>query len=397
MAEGLFAASCCCFPRSARRAESRESDVWSPGISGFWLRLANAPEVDDTAPMAVYTVLSDDFVRAMVSVYPELNGPPPGVAVVEVTGMEQGSINTTYRVRLADGAVWFLRVNEGKPWARLIRERDLLDALGTLSLGVTTPRMARSVAGSAFFAVDVDGGERRWASFFAGLPGRELGTFEVSRHHVESVGLFLARCHRRLRRFRAGANPYGDGTVHRWLERLRAYEPTRADAHRLATTLIDVHASQPLLPRGVIHGDLFVDNTRWSPSGTLLAVFDWEMAGRDALLLDVAIVLCAWTFHRVDGQLVWREDLAATLVDAYQRVRPFSDSERRGLFGELRRASVRFAASRMVDFVLPRPVGAVAARRFLDPADFLQRLDLIEGRGERGVLRLVGLSPERRR
>lgn len=347
--------------------------------------------------MAVYTVLSDDFVRAMVSVYPELNGPPPGVAVVDITGMEQGSINTTYRVRLADGAVWFLRVNEGKPWARLVRERDLLDALTSLPLGVTTPHMARSVAGSAFFAVDVDGGDRRWASFFGGLPGREIGTFEVSRRHVEAIGAFLARFHRRLRRFRAGPNPYGDVTVRRWLQRLGAYAPTSADARRLTATIDHVHASQRLLPRGVIHGDLFVDNTRWSSSGALLAVFDWEMAGRDALLLDVAIALCAWTFHRVDGTLCWREDLAAGLVEGYQRLRPFSASERRGLFGQLRKAAVRFAASRMVDFVLPRPAGSVAERRFLDPVDFLQRLDLIEGTGARGVLRLVGLSSERHR
>ncbi len=359
--------------------------------------MARAGEVDDTATMAVYTALSDEFVRAMVAVYPALNGPPPGVAVVEITGMEQGSINTTYRVRMADGTLWFLRVNEGKPWSRLIRERDLLETLQTLPLGAMTPVMARSVAGSAFFAVDVAGGERRWASFFAGLPGRDLGAFEVTTAHVEQVAAFMARVHRQLRRFRAGENPYGEGTVRRWLERLRRYEPTRLDAERLAATLADVATSRQLLPRGVIHGDLFIDNTRWSPSGTLLAVFDWEMAGRDALLLDVAIALCAWTFHREGGQLRWREDLAAAFVDAYQRVRRLTPSEERGVFGELRRAAVRFAASRMVDFGLPRPAGSIAERRYLDPADYLDRLDVLEGMGERAVRRAVGLTERRAR
>jgi homoserine kinase type II len=345
--------------------------------------------------MAVYTVLSDDFVRAMVAVYPEVNGPPPGRAVVEVTGMPQGSINTTYRVRMADDATWFLRVNEGKPFARLVRERDLLAALSTRQLGVVTPRMATSVAGSVFFAVDGDDGARRWASLFAGLPGREIGAFEVTPAHAAQVGTFLARFHLAMRRFRGGPNPYGHRVVDSWFSRLVAFEGTRAAATRLQATLHDVLARRRTLPRGLIHGDLFIDNTRWSPTSTLVAAFDWEMAGRDALALDLAITLCAWAFRREEGVMTLRDDVAVALVDGYQQVRRLRPSERRGFFGELRQAAIRFAASRMVDFALPRPASAVAERRYLDPADFIARLDLIEGLGERGVRRLLGLGEGR--
>jgi homoserine kinase type II len=342
--------------------------------------------------MAVYTVLSDDFVRAMVAVYPEVNGPPPGHAVVEVTGMPQGSINTTYRVRMANDATWFLRVNEGKSFARLVRERDLLAALATKQLGLVTPRMATSVAGSVFFAVDGDDGVRRWASLFAGLPGREIGGFEVTPAHAQQVGSFLARFHGAMRRFRGGPNPYGHRVVDGWFPRLLAFDGTRAAALRLQATLHDVVARRRPLPRGLIHGDLFIDNTRWSPTSTLVAAFDWEMAGRDALALDLAITLCAWAFRREDGVMTLREDVAQALVDGYQRVRRLRPSERRGFFGELRLAAVRFAASRMVDFALPRSAASTAERRYLDPADFIARLDLLEGHGDRGLRRRLELS-----
>ncbi len=343
--------------------------------------------------MAVYTILSPDFVQAMVSVYPELNGPPPGRAVVELEGIAQGSINTTYRVRLSDDAVWFLRVNEGKPFQRLLRERDLLAELTALQskLGVVTPRMAVSVAGSAFFAVTGADGLRRWACIFPRLPGRELGIFEVEPHHAAQVGAFLGRMHRRLRRWPGGPNPYGHRVVASWLPALTQHPATATTALLIQERLGNVLRRRRPLPRGLIHGDLFVDNTRWTADGAdLQAVFDWEMAGRDHLALDLAITVCAWCFRRQGDAMTLRDDVATALVDGYQRERPLTPSERRGFHGELLLASLRFAASRLRDFGLPRD--DTVERRFLDPADYVDRFEVLAGIGERRLRSMLGLS-----
>lgn len=346
-----------------------------------------------TDVVAVYTILTPTFVQAMVSVYPELNGPPPGHGVVELEGIAQGSINTTYRVRLSDDSVWFLRVNEGKPFERLVRERDLLHKLGALhaQLCVVTPKMAVSVAGSAFFAVDIPSGDRRWACIFPRLPGRELGVFEVDASHAVQIGAFLGRMHRLLRRFPCGPNPYGHRVVQGWLPALVAHPTTSTTALLLQRRLQSVLRRRRPLPRGLIHGDLFVDNTRWDVAGkTLRAVFDWEMAGRDHLALDLAITICAWCFRRDGEAMVLREDVAAALVDGYQHERRLEPSERRGLHGELLLASLRFAASRLRDFGLPRE--ATVERRFLDPADYVGRFDHVAGLGERRLRGMLGVS-----
>ncbi len=343
--------------------------------------------------MAVYTVVSLAEVAAMFAVFPEVNGPPPGRAIAAFAGIPQGSINTTYKVTLVDGSNWFLRINENKPYGVIARERDLLAELARHQLGATTPHMVRSVAGSVFYALDDDAGRRRWAAIFPQLPGRDLAPFEVGTTHTEQVGAFLARAHRAVRQRPAGANRYGIDVVERWLTDLRRHEATTDTAAQLQRALAKVRRHRRLLPRGTIHGDVFIDNTKWDLDGDaprLRAVFDWEMAGRDHLMLDLAVTLCAWCWQRQGEAMVFRPDVAAALVAGYRRHRRLSSSEVRGVFAELQLASIRFATSRLRDFAVPRD-GPAPERRVLDPADFVQRLEGLQGAGESSTLKALGL------
>jgi Ser/Thr protein kinase RdoA (MazF antagonist) len=344
--------------------------------------------------MAVYTPLHRQTVEAMVSVFPEVvaGAHDDHAGVADVEGIAQGSTNTTFRVTMKSGAVWYLRVNEGKSEVALAHERDVLATLEALTLDVVTPRMARSVAGSVFFAIDGDDG-RRWASLFPALPGRDLGIFEVTPRHAAQVGAFLARAHLGLRALRRRRrNPYGAAAVASWLGELERYEETAGVAPGLHATLRALRRRRRLLPAGLVHGDLFVDNTKWEGSGDaarLVAVFDWEMAGRDHLVLDLAIVVCAWAFVRRHDQLDLDDEIAAAVVDAYARARPLAPSERRGFFTELQIAALRFTASRLRAFETPRR--DAVERRYLDYREFLARLHFFQGHGERATLRRLGL------
>ncbi len=352
--------------------------------------------------MAVYTHLAPLLVSNMAAVFPEVGD------VVDVEGIPWGSINTTYKVTTRTGAVWFLRVNEGKSFDALVHERDVLLALSGVDLGAATPRMALSVPGGSFFPIDIDSGDggdggdvqarpvaaaRKWACWFPALPGRDLGVFEVTPAHTRQVGAFMARAHIALRAFpRRRRNPYGLTIVGGWLAELRRQGVVPGAVDRLTRTVAELARRRRPLPAGLIHGDLFVDNSKWE-DGTLAAVFDWEMAGRDHLVLDVAVAVCAWAFSRTPREggdaMILHDDAAAALVDGYQRVRPFSPSEKRGFFTELRVAAARFTASRIRDFEVPR--ATVGERRYLDHRDFLARLDVVEGRGEGALRQVLGL------
>jgi homoserine kinase type II len=160
----------------------------------------------------------------------------------------------------------------------------------------------------------------------------------------------------------------------------------RAHATRLAPHLEAIRKLRRPLPRGVVHGDLFVDNTKWR-RGDLIAAFDWEMAGRDHLMLDLGVCLNAWCWMRDGGSGGFVEDRCRALVDGYQSVRPLSQTERRGLFVETLFAALRFTMSRIRDFELDPARGG--ERVYLDYRDFEARLETWRALGARAFQRTV--------
>jgi homoserine kinase type II len=332
----------------------------------------------------VYTKLDDLALKALWSVYDD------DKELVSAQGIAAGSINTTYRLQTEAGA-FFLRVHEDRAVDDILYERDLLDTLRRAPLGgVTVPEMKRTRIGGTMFLVDDAAPRKKWAVVFPELPGRDLGIFEVEPNHARQVGAFLARAHHALRRFRGRPNPYGLPVVARWLDELVAVEPLRDVALRLRAVHARVMARRRPLPRGTIHGDLFVDNTKWQ-RGSLAAVFDWEMAGRDALVRDLVICLLAWCWRRDRG--AFDDACCRALVDGYRAVRPLAPSEARALFGEALAAAVRFTTTRLRDFEVPRADRpADAHRTYLDYRDFLARLEVVEGLGDKGFRRLLGVS-----
>lgn len=121
-----------------------------------------------------------------------------------------------------------------------------------------------------------------------------------------------------------------------------------------------------LLPRGVIHGDLFRDNVLWQ-AGQLTGVLDFYFAGEDALLFDLAVVANDWCIEA--GSL-------PALVSGYRSVRPIGDLEARAWPALRRAAALRFWLLRLE--VRHRPwVGEVVTIK--DPDHFghlLQQLCL---------------------
>ncbi|MCP4501685.1 MAG: homoserine kinase [Deltaproteobacteria bacterium] len=341
--------------------------------------------------LAVYTQIDDDTLAHMLSIYPACG------EFIRAEGVAAGSINSIFRTFTSTGT-FYVRVSEGQPLQDLMRERALLDFLhqNHSRLGCTfAPHMQKNVAKGTFFPV-VKG---QWAAIFDELKGRELAVFELQPEHLADLGDYLARAHLVLRKAKLRCkNPNGVLRMQQWMRKLDDQLPDRVLFRQLEKSFQQVLRirKKHLLPRGVIHGDLFLNNTKWQ-KGRLSAVFDWEMAGTDQLLLDVAIVICAWCWVRsqpanpsqqtdpstnadsIKGH--FRQDLVQAFLQAYQRVRSFSPQERRCLPNELRLAALRFTSSRVVDFELPRSTDA--EREFLDYREFWDRYQAIAGRRDR--------------
>lgn len=114
--------------------------------------------------------------------------------------------------------------------------------------------------------------------------------------------------------------------------------PELFDSYRKFMHLLRPILQEPL-PSGLVHGDIFTDNTIFK-NGKLKAIIDWEMASTDHLIFDAAMTIngFCYTENRLD------EKLLQIFVDSYQQVRPFTLRERELLPRYIQWAAVSMAS-----------------------------------------------------
>lgn len=322
--------------------------------------------------MAIYTELtSTDIAHALT----EYGLPAPD----RITPIPEGSINTNYRVDVS-GAPFFLRHTDVRSAADLRFEAEVVDALRRQ--GVRAPVMRRAKNGEP--SVPLRSGN---ACLFEWLNGSELVRSGFTVRHAEALGVELGRMHVALKEVRGSRdNPYGPQTVRGWLSDLRA------SPHDLGAVPDELNAALELamadtvgaLKTGVIHADLFIDNVKWS-SPDEPVFFDFEMACRDALVLDVAITLNAWAF---DGK-AYMVDQARAFITAYQRVRPFAGAERHRLWNQALFGAVRYTCSRIRDFHLSPLSDDKLFKK--DYRTYLERTRVLLEQQREGFLQLLGI------
>lgn len=187
--------------------------------------------------------------------------------------------------------------------------------------------------------------------------------------HCAAVGAMLARMHLAGQDF-----PLAQGNLRGlawWNETVPVVLPHLNEAQKTLITSelayqnhIAASSDCAALPRGPVHADLFRDNVMFDGE-VLTGFFDFYFAGVDTWLFDLAVCLNDWCIDLSDG--THTPERAASMLRAYQSVRPLSASERRLLPAMLRAGALRFWVSRLWDFHLPREASMLKPH---DPTHF---------------------------
>jgi len=165
-------------------------------------------------------------------------------------------------------------------------------------------------------------------------------------------GLDLDLCHRVIHRF--------EDAPHRY--------PELFESFRRETALLEGPLTEDL-PRGLIHGDVFPDNTIFR-GNELQAILDWEEACTDTLLIDVGATVNGFCFpdNRLDHLLL------SAFLEGYESVRNLTERER-----ELLPFFIRWGAHCMIawhlDHIMERPDSRKLERALMF-TDRLANLDL---------------------
>ncbi|MFL5262182.1 MAG: homoserine kinase [Anaeromyxobacteraceae bacterium] len=321
--------------------------------------------------MALYTPLSDADLGAVLARY---GLPPPERTLPE----PKGSVNTNYHVWSA-GRRWFLRVNEGKSADDVRFEAEVLRFLAAHGF----PGAPLVVAPDGATFVEAAG---RPAMLFAYAEGEELERVDVTPERCRRIGAELGRLHALAPAFRATRpNPYGLARVTAWM---RGLEPDGGGDPLVAPALPMLRdelarVALPDAPRGLVHGDLFLDNVLWV-GDAVSALLDWEMSCVDALAYDLAVVVNAWCYG--EG---FDPALARALLAGYRERAALDGRMAEALYPYARYVALRYTASRIHAFHL----AALPADRLAwkDWTRYRDRLAALRAMGERGFRDVVGV------
>jgi len=315
--------------------------------------------------MAVYTEVTDDALAAFLADY-DIG------SVVAFRGIAEGVENSNFSLRTTAGdfilTLYEKRVDPAElPWFLGLMEH-------LARRGIVCPQPVHGRDGAALRQL-----AGRFAAVTTFLPG--VWPRRVRPEHCAPVGAALAALHL------AGAdfsptrkNALGPGgwppLLARSLKQADGVQPGLGA--ELQAALARILAAWPAgLPVGHIHADLFPDNVFFL-DGRLSGLIDFYFAATDIFAYDLAVCINAWCFESDFSLNVTK---ARAMLLAYQATRPLLPTERAALPVLCQGAAIRFALTRLYDWI-NTPPGALVTRK--DPLEYVRRLRLhLAARDER--------------
>jgi homoserine kinase type II len=315
--------------------------------------------------MAVYTEVTDDALASFLTDY-EIG------SMVAFRGIAEGVENSNFSLRTTTGdfilTLYEKRVDPAElPWFLGLMEH-------LARRGIVCPQPVHGRDGVALRQL-----AGRFAAITTFLPG--VWPRRVRLEHCAPVGAALAALHL------AGADfvPVRNNALgpQGWPP-LLGHSLPRADSvqpglgEELQAALARILAAWPGgLPIGHIHADLFPDNVFFL-DGRLSGLIDFYFAATDILSYDLAVCVNAWCFEPDFSLNVTK---ARSMLLAYQATRKLSAAERAALPVLCQGAAIRFALTRLYDWI-NTPPGALVTRK--DPLEYVRRLRLhLAARDER--------------
>ena len=282
--------------------------------------------------MAAFTTFSETALARYLSIYDlgELKAYAP-----ITTGIE----NSNYYVTLTKDTIdcdYVLTINESLNFEQAPFFSQLLDQLAGRGLTVPAPHRTLDGMSSTVFC-----GKPTW--LFPRLPGSHPDSVSVGQCQV--IGAGIAKLHEssqgsKLQRENPYSSTWIDATYkqNRW--RLAVHDQVCFDDIAAEYARLQ---SLPL-PKGIIHGDLFRDNTLFVDN-KLTGIIDFYHACTDYLIQDLAISINDWCS---DPSGVVIEDLRDAIIQGYESIRTLDPEEHKHLPAFQRAGAMRFMLTRFV-------------------------------------------------
>ncbi len=280
--------------------------------------------------MSVYTSLALADIEKIGMAY--------GLRLTQYQAIHSGIENSNYFVHSDDGRDFVLTMFEELNAQEASFLAPLLQHLQQAGIKVAAPLVATN--GQSLLMYD-----DKPVQLAPRIKGQHPE--QVTQKQAEEMGQQLAKLHLALKAYPLKrTNAHGAAWWNKEASKARA-SMTAIEKLVLDTVLNDFEETIDDfedLPKGLIHGDLFRDNTLFE-GDTLNAILDFSESSKDFWLLDVAIT--ANDFCSDWPSVSLNQDLYQAFLSGYNQFRPLTEDEKLVLPTFLAMAATRFWLSRL--------------------------------------------------
>ena len=124
------------------------------------------------------------------------------------------------------------------------------------------------------------------------------------------------------------------------------------------------------LPKGIIHGDLFIDNIFFNKD-KFSGFIDFYFSCNDYSMYEIAICINALCFDKRNNKFVLNNQKVKSLIKGYQSVKKIYQKEKDALNVLCRGAALRYLLTRIYDYINTPKTALIKIK---DPKEYFQKL-----------------------
>ncbi len=188
-----------------------------------------------------------------------------------------------------------------------------------------------------------------------------------------TIGKFIARMHVISKRIKlTRKNSMGINKLYPLLNSIKFKSKQKSNLKFfLKNNLDNIRKNWPKkLPKGIIHGDLFIDNIFFKKN-KLSGIIDFYFAANDYFMYEIAICINALCFDSKKREFSINKQKIKNLIRGYESIKQISLKEKSSLNILCKGAAIRYLLTRLYDYS-NTPKSALI--KIKDPNEYYQKL-----------------------
>ena len=307
--------------------------------------------------MAVYTKISQKEINT-------INKNFNIEKIISFKGIKQGIENTNYLLR-SKKKKYILTIFEKRVLPKEIPFfMKLMDNLNNSKINCPKPLKTKKNK----YLIKLKDKTACIVSFLEGKDKKILKT-----NDCYAIGKTIARMHVITKKIKfKRKNSMGVRNLNPLLESIKFKSKKFSNLKKfLKNNLKDINKNWPKkLPKGIIHGDLFIDNIFFKKK-KLSGIIDFYFAANDYFMYEIAICINALCFDQKKGKFKMNSNKIKNLFKGYESVKKISLKEKKSINTLCRGAALRYLLTRLYDY---SNTPKTALIKIKDPNEYYQKL-----------------------